>query len=134
LDLVSRGRHDRAGRAPGRPGPDDPRLLPCVRAHRRRTAGLENLSVRDRWTHHRAHGRLLLQPGGPQQVIDPPSELARGRRGKKVNRQIRYLRNYLYHMRYAGWRAARTPIGSGVVERAIRRVINLRFEAASMYW
>jgi hypothetical protein len=37
-------------------------------------------------------------------------------------------------MRYAGWRAARTPIGSGVVERAIRRVINLRFEAASMYW
>ena len=94
----------------------------------------KNLSDRDRQTHHRALGRLLLQPGGPQQVIDQLSELARGRRGKKVNREIRYLRKHLVHMRYAEWRAAKVPIGSGIVESAIRRVINLRFKAASMCW
>ncbi len=55
----------------------------------------KNLSDRDRQTHHRALRRLLLQPGGPQQVIEQLSELARGRRGKKVNREIRYLRKHL---------------------------------------
>ena len=94
----------------------------------------KNLSDRDRQTHHKALGHLLLQPGGPQQVIDQLAELARGRRGKKVNREIRYLRKHLDHMRYAEWRQAKVPIGSGIVESAIRRVINLRFKAASMCW
>ncbi len=35
---------------------------------------------------------------------------------------------------YAEWRAAEIPIGSGIVESAVRRVINQRFKAASLCW
>ena len=31
-------------------------------------------------------------------------------------------------------RAQALPIGSGVVESAVRRVVNLRFKSASMFW
>ncbi len=80
--------------------------------------------------------RLLLRPDGPQQVIDRLRGLARGRRGKKVNinKEIRYLEGHLDHMRYAELRAEKVPIGSGVVESAVRRVLNLRFKAASICW
>jgi len=78
--------------------------------------------------------RLLLEPGGPLQVVGRLSSLARGRRGRKVNKEIRYLDDHLDHMRYAEWRAANVPIGSGVVESAVRRVLNLRFKSASACW
>lgn len=94
----------------------------------------KNLSDTERRAHHKTLSRKLLQPGGPQEVIDRLSEFARGRRGKRVNKEIKYLRKHLDHMRYAEWRLAKVPIGSGIVESAIRRIINLRFEAASMCW
>ena len=37
-------------------------------------------------------------------------------------------------MRYAKWRAEKVPIGSGVVESAVGRVLNLRFKSATMNW
>jgi len=72
--------------------------------------------------------RLLLKPDGPAQVIERLRALARGRRGKKVNKEIRYIEGHLDHMRYAELRADKVPIGSGVVESAVRRVLNLRFK------
>jgi hypothetical protein len=78
--------------------------------------------------------RLLLKPDGPGQVVARLRTLARGRRGRKVNKEIRYLEGHLDHMRYAELRAEKVPIGSGVVESAVRRVLNLRFKAASMCW
>ena len=94
----------------------------------------KNLSDNDRRTQHKALSRKLLRPGGPLAVIERFSKLARRRRGKRVNKEIKYLRKYLDHMRNAEWRLAKVPIGSGIVESAIRRVINLRFKAASMCW
>ena len=38
------------------------------------------------------------------------------------------------HMNYAGLRALKLPIGSGVVESAVRRLINLRFKSAGQFW
>mgnify|MGYP001556001182 FL=1 len=83
---------------------------------------------------HKSMSKQMLEPGGVLEVIDRLSKLARGRRGKQVNREVRYLRKHVEHMQYAEWRAANVPIGSGVVESAIRRVINLRFKAASTFW
>lgn len=77
---------------------------------------------------------LLLEPGGAQEVIKQLSALARGRRSAKVNKEIRYLKEHLDHMRYAEWRDKRVPIGSGIVESAVRRVLNLRFKSASKCW
>jgi len=78
--------------------------------------------------------RLLLEPDGPRQVIEHLRKLARGRRGRKVNKEISYLEGHLDHMRYAELRAKKVPIGSGVVESAVRRILNLRFKSASMCW
>jgi len=94
----------------------------------------KNLSDKERKAKHKALCRTLLQPDGIDQVIRELSELARGRRGKRVNKEIRYLKKHVAHMQYAAWKASNVPIGSGVVESAIRRVINLRFKAASTFW
>jgi hypothetical protein len=83
---------------------------------------------------HQRLCRQMLEPGGIDEVIQELSTLARGRRAKRVNKEIAYLRKHVTHMRYAEWKAAKIPIGSGVVESAIRRVINLRFKAPSTFW
>jgi len=94
----------------------------------------KNLSDDERRAKYKDLRRKMLKPDGVEVVITVLSALARGRRAKAVNKEIRYLRQHAIHMRYAQWKAARVPIGSGVVESAIRRVINLRFKAASMFW
>jgi len=94
----------------------------------------KNLSEKERRARHGALCRKMLEPDGIEEVIRELSALARGRRGKRVNKEIRYLRKHAAHMRYARWKAANVPIGSGVVESAIRRVINLRFKAPSTFW
>jgi len=94
----------------------------------------KNFSPEERGTQFKAMRGLLLKPGGPQQVLGQLRGLARGRRAAKINQEIRYLERHLDHMRYAEWRAASVPIGSGVVESAVRRIINLRFKSASMCW
>ena len=76
----------------------------------------------------------LLQPNGAEEVIKQLRELARGRRAPEINKIVRYLKKHIDHMRYSDWRARSVPIGSGVVESAVRRVINLRFKSASMCW
>ena len=78
--------------------------------------------------------RMLLEPGGPQRVIMRLARLARGRRAAKVNKEISYLKDPLCHMEYAELRSKKVPIGSGVVESAVRRILNLRFKSASMCW
>jgi hypothetical protein len=35
---------------------------------------------------------------------------------------------------YAKARRAKTPIGSGTIESAIRRAVNLRFKGTSIFW
>lgn len=94
----------------------------------------KNLSDKERKTLHTSLCRTLLERDGIDQVITELSGLARGRRGKRVNKEIRYLGKHVPRMQYAAWKAANVPIGSGVVESAIRRVINLRFKAASTFW
>lgn len=37
-------------------------------------------------------------------------------------------------MRYGAFRAAAVPVGSGAVESAVRRVVNLRMKGASIFW
>jgi hypothetical protein len=76
----------------------------------------------------------LLEEGGHAKVTARLRPLARGRRGRKVNQKIKYLDDHAEHMKYAELRADGLPIGSGIVESAVRRVINLRFKSASTCW
>lgn len=97
-------------------------------------AACKSLSKGQRAGFVRFFNKELLTEGGPAKVIEKLRGFARGRRAKKVKKEIEYLEGHLKHMEYAALRAARLPIGSGVVESAVRRVINLRFKSASMCW
>ncbi|MCB9274969.1 MAG: hypothetical protein H6564_13075 [Lewinellaceae bacterium] len=53
---------------------------------------------------------------------------------KIVNRWLNYLEKHQDKSRYAEFEQAKLMCGSGIIESAIRRVINLRFKNASTFW
>ena len=60
--------------------------------------------------------------------------LATTRRGKTITRALCYLAVHAHRMRYVTLEARKLSIGSGQVESAVRRVINLRFKAPGSFW
>src|SRR5437667_1310397 len=47
---------------------------------------------------------------------------------------MRYVEAHAHRMRYVTLEARKIPIGSGQVESAVRRVVNLRFKAPGAFW
>ncbi len=88
-------------------------------------------SERKNWI--KKHRRLLLQ-GKVKQVISSILSICRGRRSKKLLREKDYFVRNQKRMQYDLIAAKALPIGSGAVESAIRRVVNLRLKGASIYW
>jgi hypothetical protein len=78
--------------------------------------------------------RPFLYNGDIDKVVAEIKKLARGRRAKKVQAHINYFEGNADRMQYRSFRARRLPIGSGCVESAIRRVINLRLKSPGKFW
>ena len=80
--------------------------------------------------------RRRLRRGELKAFIDDVERLCRGRRGKGWARERDYLlRNARAgRLDYAKARRAKMPIGSGTMESAIRRVVNLRLKGAGIFW
>jgi hypothetical protein len=57
-----------------------------------------------------------------------------GSRAEAASEQIHYFETNSERMRYAEYRAAGYPIGSGVVESACKRLIGARLKGAGMCW
>ncbi len=77
--------------------------------------------------------RRLLLLGEFDRVIAAVKELCRGKTSKALKAQLNYFINNRIRMAYAKIKELKLPIGSGAVESAIRRVINLRLKGASIY-
>jgi len=94
--------------------------------------------VKDWSPEHRARWRRArrreLYDGKVDVVIARIGELAVGRRAAAVHEVTNYFRNHRDLMHYDELRAAKLPIGSGAVESAIRRVINLRLKGPGCFW
>jgi len=86
---------------------------------------------RGRWARQ---AETLLYHGDIEGVADKIRELAVGRRAKKVLSHLAYFEENADRMRYPELRRCRLPQGSGIVESAIRRVINLRLKSAGKFW
>ena len=86
---------------------------------------------RKRWI--KKHRRLLLK-GHIDRVIAEIKRICRGRISKKLARERTYFVRNKKRMNYKEVCELKLPIGSGAVESAIRRVINLRLKGASIYW
>jgi len=67
-------------------------------------------------------------------------EITKLQKGSRRGSVLRTSGNYLLkhvragHMNYGEMRRLKFPIGSGVIESTIRRVVNLRLKGASVYW
>jgi len=88
---------------------------------------------RDEWYQALRHV-LRRDPEGVEQVIETLHEEARGRGARAITQGIAYFEKHRARMAYAALDSRHLPVGSGPVESAIRRVINLRFKAASVFW
>lgn len=77
--------------------------------------------------------RLLLQ-GKLSRVIDALKELCRGRNAGKIRTHLGYFVKNEGRFAYDKLKRRRLPQGSGAIESAIRRVVNLRIKGASIYW
>jgi len=84
--------------------------------------------ARTRW---RPHQRRLLMQGEVAQVITAVRDLCRGRNSKAIRKHREYFIKNQHRMAYAQLIALKLPIGSGAIESAVRRVVNLGFQALS---
>lgn len=86
---------------------------------------------RGRWI--RKQRRLLLE-GKLDVVIAAIDELCRGRASKAMAKERDYFVRHREAMAYDAVRERKLPIGSGAVESAIRRVVNLRIKGPGIFW
>ena len=90
---------------------------------------------RARRTRWRNHARQLLRTGQIETVLEEmQSLLLRQPRSKTLKRDLHYFRHNRRRFSYAWARRLRLPIGSGPMESAIRRVINLRLKGPGIFW
>jgi hypothetical protein len=90
---------------------------------------------RARRTRWRNRARHLLRAGKIETVLEEMQALlVRRPRSKALKRDFHYFRRNRRRFRYAWARRLRLPIGSGPMESAIRRVINLRLKGPGIFW
>ena len=77
---------------------------------------------------------LRHQTDGVEVVQEALRALATTHRSKALTRALGYLEAHAHRMRYVTLEAHKLPIGSGQVESAVRRVVNLRFKAPGSFW
>lgn len=100
-------------------------------------AGIPKLSKK--WTQGNKvtwfkRAKKLLKAGRIEELLQHIETLAVGRRSKKVKSHMDYFRENKDRMRYKAFRARGLTIGSGAIESAVRRVINLRLKSNAKYW
>jgi hypothetical protein len=77
---------------------------------------------------------LRHQTDGVEVVQEALRVLATTHRSTVITRALGYLETHAHRMRYVTLEACKLPIGSGQVESAVRRVVNLRFKAPGSFW
>lgn len=90
---------------------------------------------RARRTRWRNHARHLLRAGKIDTILEEMQNLlARHPRSKALKRDYHYFEHNRHRFSYAWARRLHLPIGSGPMESAIRRVINLRLKGPGIFW
>jgi len=74
-----------------------------------------------------------LKSGEIQKILDKIASIFI-RKTDLVKRWLNYLDKHQNRMKYADYQSDGFMRGSGIIESAIRRIINLRFKNASTFW
>ena len=78
--------------------------------------------------------RKHLSKGQTKEVIEAVKLICKGRNGKAINTERNYFIRNQCRMNYPVLKGLKLPLGSGAVESAIRRVINLRLKGPCIFW
>lgn len=92
-----------------------------------------DLSTKERKRLYVAWKRLLWE-GDVEGLNKEVPGGTRGKVKKKLLEGLEYFQTHVSRMQYAHFKAKGVPQGSGCVESAIRRVINLRLKAPGTFW
>ena len=90
--------------------------------------------MQTRWIHRMTKSLFTGENAAFEREVE---SLKKNSRKKSI---LRTAGNYLLkhsragHMNYGEVRSRKLPIGSGVIESTVRRVVNLRMKGASVYW
>lgn len=90
-------------------------------------------SAKERQVWVRKQRRFLLK-GQSEQVVAAVQTLCKGRNGKAITTERNYFIRNQDRMAYPTLKALKLPLGSGAVESAIRRVVNLRLKGPCIFW
>lgn len=90
-----------------------------------------SVKARARW---RTQQRRCLLQGQVEQVIAAVQGICRGRNSKAIRKHREYFIRNQSRMAYAQLLALKLPLGSGAIESAVRRVVNLRLKGPSICW
>jgi hypothetical protein len=90
-------------------------------------------SKRKQWATRQRH---RLWRGELEEFLEDVERLCRGKRGKDWTREPDYLRRNAKagRLNYSKARWAKMPMGSGSMESAVRRVVNLRLKGPGIFW
>lgn len=75
-----------------------------------------------------------LHAGEIEDLVAHIDALAVGRRANDINEHRDYFVRNADRMQYAAFEAAKIPTGSGAIESAVRRVVNMRMKSNGMFW
>lgn len=78
--------------------------------------------------------KKLLYNGRTTELAAHIDTLATGRRAKKIRSHENYFTRNHNRMQYRSFAARRIPRGSGAVESAVRRIVNLRLKSNAKFW
>lgn len=86
---------------------------------------------RSRWINAQ---KQRLRYGKIDEMFDALQDACRGTRSKILLREQEYFVKNRERLDYAAMRSLNMPIGSGAIESAVRRVINLRLKSPCIFW
>lgn len=86
---------------------------------------------RDRWV---SRAKRWLHRGEISKLLEAIDALCVGRRAKDIAGHRDYFARNEARMQYAAFEEAKVPRGSGHVESAVRRVVNMRMKSNGMFW
>jgi hypothetical protein len=84
--------------------------------------------------HWLKESKRLLWMGDIGALTTRIEKLGVGRNAKEVRKHRDYFTKNANRMQYKAFREAKLPIGSGAVESAVRRIVNMRMKGNSKYW
>lgn len=110
-------------------------IIDWTHAKQNLNKAFETLSKKKRKKVDITHFKNLLFSGKISKIVDEVKSLLKVRPTSKIMKKLKsYFASNESRMQYAANQAKNFPIGSGVVESAIRRVINMRVKSPGSFW